>query len=238
MARNRCVTIDFAAFRALDQERRERITANERMKAERNKASEEIARRKKAGEDASELLVAMKRVSDEIKLADERVTVLDAELADFMLTVPNRPHSSVPVGHDASANVEVRRWGAPPKFDFKPLDDATDRLKKSAKAYDDAFASNAAGLSADGRAHLMALMQTIDQTLAPDVGLPERPWFKNLIYAPGRFTGYGAKTLPGVREAIEEERWEDANRYITLTAGVLNAYSDRLDQATAVLKGK
>ena len=120
MAANRGVAIDFDGFRALDQERRERITAAERMKAERNKASEEIARRKKAGEDASALLAEMKRVSDEIKLADERTSVLDAHLADFMLTVPNLPHSSVPVGHDASANVEVRRWGAPPKFDFTP----------------------------------------------------------------------------------------------------------------------
>jgi seryl-tRNA synthetase len=120
MAANRRVSIDFAAFRALDQERRERITAAERLKAERNKASEEIARRKRAGEDASTLLAEMKRVSEEIKLADERTTILDAQLADFMLTVPNRPHSSVPVGHDASANVEVRRWGAPPKFDFTP----------------------------------------------------------------------------------------------------------------------
>jgi seryl-tRNA synthetase len=120
MIKNRGGVIDFAAFRALDQERRERITAAERMKAERNKAGEEIARRKKAGADASELLAQMKRVSDEIKIADERTTVLDAQLADFMLTVPNRPHSSVPVGHEASDNIEVRRWGAPPKFDFKP----------------------------------------------------------------------------------------------------------------------
>ncbi len=62
----------------------------------------------------------MKRVSDEIKLADERANELDAQLSDFMLTVPNRPHSSVPVGHEAADNVEVRRWGAPPKFDFTP----------------------------------------------------------------------------------------------------------------------
>jgi N-acetylated-alpha-linked acidic dipeptidase len=83
----------------------------------------------------------------------------------------------------------------------------------------------------------MALMQTIDQTLAPDVGLPGRPWYKNLIYAPGRYTGYGAKTLPGIREAIEEERWDDATRYMKLTADALNAYSDRLDQARSVLTG-
>src|SRR6202171_6270438 len=120
MAATRGVTIDSDGFRALDQERRERITAAERLKAERNRASEEIARRKKAGEDASALLTEMKRVSDEIKMASERAAVLDARLLDFMLTVPNRPHSSVPVGHDASANVEARRWGAPPKFDFTP----------------------------------------------------------------------------------------------------------------------
>jgi len=120
MAANRGVTINFDAFRGLDLERRERITAAERLKAERNKASEEIARRKRAGEDPSALLAEMKRVSDEIKQADERTSVLDTQLGDFMLTVPNRPHSSVPVGHDASANIEVRRWGAPPKFDFPP----------------------------------------------------------------------------------------------------------------------
>ena len=80
-------------------------------------------------------------------------------------------------------------------------------------------------------------MQGIDQTLAIDTGLPGRPWYRNLVYAAGRFTGYGAKTLPGVREAIEEGRWADADRYAGLTAGVLNAYSDRLDQATKVLNG-
>lgn len=120
MAANRGVVIAFDGFRALDRERRERITAAERLKAERNKAGDEIARRKKAGEDASALLAEMKRVSDAIKMADEQITALDARLADFMLIVPNRPHSSVPVGHDAGANVEVRRWGAPPKFDFTP----------------------------------------------------------------------------------------------------------------------
>ena len=99
---------------------------------------------------------------------------------------------------------------------------------------------NAAALSPDAKArNCAALMLTLDQTLAPDnVGLPGRPWFRNLIYAPGRFTGYGAKTLPGVREAIEDERFDDADKYSKLTADALNAYSDRLDQATTVLDGK
>src|SRR5260370_33275706 len=66
------------------------------------------------------MLAEIKRVSEEIKISGDRAEALDVRLRDFMLTVPNRPHSSVPVGHDASANAEVRRWGAPPKFDFKP----------------------------------------------------------------------------------------------------------------------
>jgi N-acetylated-alpha-linked acidic dipeptidase len=124
-----------------------------------------------------------------------------------------------------------------PHIEFATLEDAVDRLKHSAKAYDDALAEHSSGLSGARLAHVQMLMFDIDQTLAPDVGLPGRPWYKNLIYAPGRFTGYGAKTLPGVREAIEEQRWADANRYVKLTADALNAYSDHLDKATAVLKG-
>ena len=126
-----------------------------------------------------------------------------------------------------------------PHLEFAELENAVDRLKQSATAYDDAFVKNATHLTADKRARLLALMQTIDQTLSPDVGLPGgRNWYKNLIYAPGRFTGYGTKTLPGVREAVEDERWDDANKYAKFTADALNAYSARLDQATAVLNGK
>lgn len=120
MARNRGITLDLAGFRALDQERRKLITAVEQLKAARNKASDEIARLKKAKQDASALIAEMKRVSDEIKQSDERVAELDGRVREFMLTVPNLPHSSVPVGQDPAANVEVRRWGVPPKFDFTP----------------------------------------------------------------------------------------------------------------------
>jgi N-acetylated-alpha-linked acidic dipeptidase len=127
--------------------------------------------------------------------------------------------------------------GPVPHLEFAILEDAVDRLKRSAKAYDDALAKNAPDLSDARRARVQALMLDIDQTLAPDVGLPGRSWYKNLVYAPGRFTGYEAKTLPGVREAIEDRRWADANRYAKLTADALNAYSDRLNEATKVLNG-
>jgi N-acetylated-alpha-linked acidic dipeptidase len=125
-----------------------------------------------------------------------------------------------------------------PQIQFAPLEHAADRLKRSAKAYDDALAKNESRLSAAQLAHVQALMLTIDQTLAPDEGLPGRDWYKNLVYAPGRYTGYEAKTLPGVREAIEDRRWSDADRYAKLTADALDAYSDRLKEATSVLNGK
>ncbi len=80
------------------------------------------------------------------------------------------------------------------------------------------------------------MLRDIDALLLSDRGLPTRPWFRNLIYAPGKFTGYGAKTLPGVREAIEERRFADARAFIGLTATALTAYAARLDAATALLK--
>jgi seryl-tRNA synthetase len=120
MARDRGITLDLGPFVELDAERRRIITSTERMKADRNKASEEIAGLKKAGQDASSILARMKDVSEQIKRDDERVAELDERMKQFLLTVPNIPHASVPVGHSAADNVEVRRSGAPPKFDFAP----------------------------------------------------------------------------------------------------------------------
>jgi seryl-tRNA synthetase len=120
MARDRGITLDLGPFVELDAERRRIITSTERMKADRNKASEEIAALKKAGQDASSILARMKEVSEQIKRDDEQVAELDERMKQFLLTVPNIPHASVPVGHSAADNVEVRRSGAPPKFDFAP----------------------------------------------------------------------------------------------------------------------
>jgi seryl-tRNA synthetase len=120
MGKRRGIALDLDAFRALDKERRELITANEQRKAQRNKASEEIARLKKDKQNADALIAEMKRVSESIKQSDERIAGLDATQRDFLLTIPNIPHSSVPVGTGAADNTEVRRWGKPPKFDFQP----------------------------------------------------------------------------------------------------------------------
>jgi seryl-tRNA synthetase len=118
MAEKRGTPLHLDAFRVLDAQRRELITATEALKAQRNKASDEIARLKKAKQDADVLIGEMKAVSERIKEADERIAQLNATQSELMLTIPNLPHASVPVGHSAEENVEVRRWGTAPKFDF------------------------------------------------------------------------------------------------------------------------
>ena len=120
MAKKRNMALDLDAFRALDKERRELITTNEQRKAQRNKASDEIARIKKEKQSADSLIAEMKQVSERIKSADERIEELDARQRELLLTLPNVPHSSVPVGTSAADNVEVRRWGTPPKLEFTP----------------------------------------------------------------------------------------------------------------------
>jgi N-acetylated-alpha-linked acidic dipeptidase len=127
-----------------------------------------------------------------------------------------------------------------PYLDFAPLDNAIERLKRSAKAYDEAY-ERAAGkdlaLDVAQGAELDRLLQGLEQALISDNGLPGRPWYRHLIYAPGMFTGYGVKTMPGVREAIEQRRWDEAGQYMAVTARGLDAYCQRLDAATALLRG-
>ena len=120
MAKRRNMALDLEGFRALDKERRELITENEKRKAQRNKASEEIGRLKKEKKNADSLLGEMKHLSEVIKQTDERIEALDARQREVLLTIPNIPHSSVPFGTGAEGNQEVRRWGQPPKFDFEP----------------------------------------------------------------------------------------------------------------------
>ncbi len=120
MGLKRGIQIAIDSFVRQDLGRRELITETEQIKAHRNKVSDEIARLKKDKKDASSLIAEMKAVSEDIKRRDERITQIDAIQSEFLLSVPNIPHASVPVGHSTAENVEVRRWGAPPKFDFAP----------------------------------------------------------------------------------------------------------------------
>ena len=107
-------------FSEVDTQRRQAITEAETSKAQRNKASEEIAKLKKSGQDAAAAMAQTKELREKIQTLEKTATDLDARLRDILVGIPNLPHSSVPVGHSADDNVEVRRWGTPPKFDFAP----------------------------------------------------------------------------------------------------------------------
>ena len=112
--------VNFDQFLLIDGERRKNLQEWERLRALQKKVSDEVSKKKKEKQEASDLIAEMKKVSQEMKDLDVIVQGKEKALQDFLLMVPNLPHSSVPVGKDASDNVEVRRWGEIPRFDFKP----------------------------------------------------------------------------------------------------------------------
>ena len=107
-------------FRELDTKRRQAITEAETSKAQRNGATEEIGKLKKRGQDASAAMAQAKDLREKISELEKTASDFDGQLRDILAGIPNLPHASVPVGKSAKDNVEVRRWGTPPKFDFTP----------------------------------------------------------------------------------------------------------------------
>ena len=111
---------DLDRLLALDEQRRSLLGKAEKLKHERNEASEEIGRRKKRGEEASEAVQAMKRVGDEIKALDAEIAAVEAEMDRILAWVPNIPHPSVPRAEDASGNQIIATVGEPRRFNFQP----------------------------------------------------------------------------------------------------------------------
>jgi len=107
-------------FREIDTRRRQAITESETLKARRNAASEQIAKLKKSGQDATAQINETKELREKIQEHEKSAEEFDNRLRQLMAGIPNLPHASVPVGTTADDNVEVRRWGAPPNFDFTP----------------------------------------------------------------------------------------------------------------------
>ena len=111
-------------FTELDDRRRALISRRDDLKATRNRESQEIGKLMKAGQkdEAESLRAAVREVGDQIAATEAELAAVENELNELMTGLPNLPHESVPVGKDESANLEVRRWGTPPAFDFEPLD--------------------------------------------------------------------------------------------------------------------
>jgi N-acetylated-alpha-linked acidic dipeptidase len=140
----------------------------------------------------------------------------------------------------------------PPRFDFAPLLDAQDSLSAAASRFEKAYAAwrdgsgspatqdgsqatepNAANLAEVNRRLLRA-----ERVLMLRDGLKNRPWFRHSLYAPGFYTGYGVKTMPGIREAIEQGEWGDVNGEIARVAGTLNAEAALLKEAAGLLQSR
>jgi len=128
-----------------------------------------------------------------------------------------------------------------PFLNLTPLMNASAKLKAAADKFDQAMANpkNLARVAAhDTGARLDAELRAIDIAFTSSAGLPRRPWFKHQIYAPGYYTGYGVKTLPGVREAIEHHAWTEAEAQAAVTADAIGRAADVLDRATAIVAGQ
>jgi N-acetylated-alpha-linked acidic dipeptidase len=169
-----------------------------------------------------------KLLADRQDQAQERNRQL-AESVFVALASPQSPEKAPP-------KAEI-----PPFLNFAPLDNGVTALDQSAKRYDSLLErwaargeqAPAAGASLAG---LNARLMRTERTLTLPDGLPGRPWFRHQVYAPGFYTGYGVKTLPGVREAIEQNRWAEADQQITRLGAVLEAEAKAIDDASAALE--
>ncbi len=105
-------------FRALDQNRRERITEAEQLKAQRNKLSEEVARLKKSGQDASAVMEETRALKSKMEVLEKDAAIAEDKMQSILARIPNLPLTDVPVGKSEHENVEIKRWGSVPAFDF------------------------------------------------------------------------------------------------------------------------
>ena len=112
--------LDIGPLLGLDEERRLLLTETEELKARRNEGSRKVGAARAKGEDASAVMEEMRVIGERIRDIDARISEIDGKISDMLLSLPNRPHDSVPVGKDENDNLEVRRWGEPKTFSFEP----------------------------------------------------------------------------------------------------------------------
>jgi N-acetylated-alpha-linked acidic dipeptidase len=165
------------------------------------------------------------RLADGMRVKNEELSRLLDDGAYGLAVDPDKPLTPPP------------RTAEVPYLNFAELDNAVAKLEQSANAFDKQYARlgtlDDAGANT-ARERLNATLTQLEQSLTDPRGLPGREWYQHMLYAPGIYTGYGVKTLPGIREAIEERRWDEANQYIGVVSRALNAYSAQLDRAISV----
>jgi N-acetylated-alpha-linked acidic dipeptidase len=133
------------------------------------------------------------------------------------------------------------REAVPPFLNFAPLQNGAARLKSATSRFENAYAAVLKSDSFGGDSRQLSRLNTLllqaERAMAPERGLPRRPWYRQVLSAPGWYTGYGAKTMPGVREAIEAKRWPEAEAEAVRLGQALEAEARLLDEASALLEG-
>jgi N-acetylated-alpha-linked acidic dipeptidase len=122
-----------------------------------------------------------------------------------------------------------------PFMEFSQLDNALSAVRTSAASLKSAM-QEASKLDASQLLKLNACLYQAEQKLLSEQGLPRRPWYRHQVYAPGFYTGYGVKTLPGVREGLEERNWSEAQERIVILTKVLGSFNTALQEAIGILK--
>jgi N-acetylated-alpha-linked acidic dipeptidase len=152
------------------------------------------------------------------------------QIADGVFAAMRDPRSPVPI---------PKSEAVPPAINFAPFDNAAGGLGDAARRYDRALGAARTKVAANQNA-LVALNAKLRQAeiqLIDNDGLFRRPWYRHLIYAPGFYTGYGVKTVPGVREGIEDGRYADAEKEVSRVAAALTRLTSLIDSASADLEG-
>ena len=163
------------------------------------------------------------------------------KLADTLRTQTRERNTEIAEGvYKATADpkkvmVAPKTEPLPPYLNFAPLDQASDDLTAAAADYERAFNAHAATAQPTSDASLNADLLQSERLFLDSAGLPNRPWFQNLIYAPGFYTGYGVKTLPAIREAIEQKEWTSVDGQIARTAAAIDREANLLKAATRLL---
>lgn len=155
------------------------------------------------------------------KKADQHNALIDKGL----YALANNPKENLKVP-DAKANV--------PHFNFAPLENALINLQSQSMRFSKATQNGVAHVK--NKVAVNAILKDMERALTKDHGLPKRPWYKHHIYAPGFYTGYGVKTFPGVREAIEQGEFDSVENQIKILAGVINTFSAKIESAISMMK--
>jgi len=178
-------------------------------------------------ENVSRYLEEVTELADEMREKTERENRLIRERMYELAADPTKTY------HPPESKESV------PHLNFAPVKNALAELESASKGYDEALAARMAGggLPGSRAAELNRVLMSTERLMTRDEGLPRRPWFRHQIYAPGFYTGYGVKTLPGIREAIEERRWDEAAEQMEHAAAALRRVTRAIGQATDLLNG-